>query len=51
MSDVSFGGFELSTLKGQIFIMNSDGSLRPPPPQKKNNCFLIAVIQNASFNV
>lgn len=50
MSDVSFGGFELSTLKGQIFIMNSDGSLRPPPLQKKN-CFLIAVIQNASFNV
>lgn len=50
MSDVSFGGFELSTLKGQIFITNSDGSLRPPPP-KKNNCFLIAVIQNASFNV
>lgn len=49
MSDVSFGGFELSTLKGQIFIMNSDWSLRPPP--KKNNCFLIAVIQNASFNV
>lgn len=48
MSDVSFGDFELSTLKGQIFIMNSDGSLRPPP---KNNCFLIAVIQNASFNV
>lgn len=32
MSDVSFGGFELSTLKGQIV-------------------FLIAVIQNASFNV
>lgn len=50
MSDVSFGGFELSTLKGQIFIMNSDGSLRPPP-QKKINCFLIAVIQNESFNV
>lgn len=50
MSDVSFGGFELSTLKGQIFIMNLDGSLRPPPP-KKNNCFLIAVIQIASFNV
>lgn len=48
MSDVSFGGFELSTLKGQIFIMNSDGSLRPPP---QKNCFLIAVIQNASFNV
>lgn len=37
MSDVSPGGCELSTLKGQIFIMNSDGSLRPPP--KKNNCF------------
>lgn len=36
MSDVSFGGFELSTLKGQIFIMNNDGSLRPPP---QNNCF------------
>lgn len=35
MSDVSFGGFELSTLKGQIYIMNSDGSLRPPPPKKK----------------
>lgn len=34
MSDVSFGGFELSTLKGQIFIMNSDGSLRPPPQKK-----------------
>lgn len=34
MSDVSFGGFELLTLKGQIFIMNSDGSLRPPPQKK-----------------
>lgn len=34
MSDVSFGGFELSTLKGQIFITNSDGSLRPPPQKK-----------------
>lgn len=50
MSDVSFGGFELSTLKGQN-IYNEFGWEFTPPPQKKNNCFLIAVIQNASFNV